>query len=101
MNTEQLASTIKQQIQACDPWALFAYASERFSIVPESSENWGGLTWKVSPRRPVDRVSVMLDYNDTYRVQFFENGTKVKEVAEVYCDQLVTVLDWMEKPDQK
>lgn len=96
-----IADTIMDQVKAVDPWAFAAYGAQGFIALPENDKRLGGLDFKVNGRVHKGSVMISLMPNDTYMVQaynyFKSKGTvKIKTleiVKDVYCDQLVPVLD--------
>ncbi|MDG1518558.1 MAG: hypothetical protein P8Q42_11070 [Flavobacteriales bacterium] len=45
-------------------------------------------------------VSIKLTYMDEYEISFINRNREVVKVVDgVYCDELISVLDWVEKGD--
>lgn len=106
MHPFDIAETIKQQIRLCDPYAMWAYGVSRTEVLtPHDTEHRGGIRLYVSPRRPVVSADIVLQWNDTYKISFNvmtadHTHQPCRFVHEVYCDQLVNVLDWMEETEE-
>lgn len=88
-NATTIANTIKQQIGTN---TLMCIAAHNLFALPETDKYLGGLTFKVG-RNPKlkggGRVTVTLNFNDTYTVKVENNRGKVLlEASEVYCDML-------------
>lgn len=93
----QIAQTIIQQIIALDPWAFGAYGSGDFMPILECSEYAGGLAFTVNGKRHKGNVMIFLKWSDVYQIIFLsKDGIPVKEIDEVYCDELVRALDYIE-----
>jgi len=96
-----VAETIIDQVKAFDPWAFAAYGAQSFVSLPENEKRLGGLDFKVNGRVHKGSVMISLMPNDTYMVQAYQyfkskGSVKIKTleiVKDVYCDQLVPVLD--------
>ena len=97
--TKAIATEIMNQIKALDFWALGAYAAHQFIALEENKSQMGGLGFKVAGyNSSVKFVRIILKWNDTYTIQFLSEDVKViKEQQEVYADQLIEVLDWIEE----
>ena len=106
MDYKQVAETIRQQIKALDPYALWAYGASNMVAITSKGEDelfsHGGLSFKVKGLKHKGHIIVKLMGNDTYTIQawkIFMSGKKAgvadlkKEFTDVYCDQLVDVLD--------
>jgi len=93
----QIAQTIIQQVIALDPWAFGAYGSTGFMPILECSEYSGGLSFKVNGKKHKGNVMIFLKWSDVYHIVFFsKEGVPVMEIEEVYCDELVKALDYIE-----
>lgn len=102
-NSRNIAQTILSQIKATDFWALGAWGARNYVSYSEGQQEvgyiLGGVQFDVSglklPRG--GKVIVYLMGNDTYTVRVVKVwGTKVSEVAkvsDVYCDELMNVID--------
>ena len=86
----QVATTIKNQIGTRN---LMCWGANNFIAVNEQD---GGLIFKILPNPKVrggGTVKVVLDFNDTYHVQIFNNRKRIIYDQEMlYCDQLAEVL---------
>lgn len=70
------------------------------NLIALTSENhkMGGLTFKVGRNaKKVTHITIHLDYNDTYTMQFFRVwGSKITALGEfedVYCDMLHSMIE--------
>ena len=84
-----IANTIRDQIGTN---TLMCVAAHQLMVLRESEKYRGGLTFKVG-RNPKlkggGRVTVVLNFNDTYTVKVENNRGKVLlEASDVYCDML-------------
>ena len=96
----EIAKTILEQIKALDFWALGSYGATNYVTVPESKQYSGGVSFKVNGYHHKGWASIKLTYMDEYEISFIVNGGEVFKLVEgVYCDELVTVLDWIEDGD--
>lgn len=92
-----VAQTVRDQIKATDPMALMAWGAK------DLVDNGKGLRFKTSGMTPwKGYVNIILDEGkDLYEVHFLRvrkvKGIPTvktdKVVTEVYCDQLVAVID--------
>ena len=93
----QIAQTIIQQVIALDPWAFGAYGSTDFISILECSEYAGGLSFTVNGKKHKGNVMIFLTWDDVYKIVFMSrDGVPVKEIEEVYCDELIKALDYIE-----
>ena len=93
----QIAQTIIQQVIALDPWAFRAYGSTDFMPIVECSDYAGGLAFTVNGKRHKGNVMIFLKWSDVYHITFIsKEGLPVKEFDEVYCDELIKALDYIE-----
>jgi len=93
----QIAQTMIQQVIALDPWAFGAYGSTGFMPILECSEYAGGLSFTVNGKKHKGNVMIFLKWNDVYKIVFMSSdGIPVKDIEEVYCDELVKALDYIE-----
>lgn len=98
--TMEIAKTIMNQIKAIDYWALGAYGANTYASMSEDETRMGGLTFKVNGYNHKGWVKIELTWSDEYRIHFINRKrVNVKTVEGVYCDELVQVLDWIEKED--
>ena len=103
MTSSEIAYTIRDQIKALDPWALMAWGVDQMSLIyaqnPASGmgdAHLGGLSFRHRGAKMKGYVWVCLDPSDTYRVYFYKglsNSHLVKEVRDVYVEDLVNVID--------
>lgn len=93
-----IAQTIRNQIKAIDFWALPSYAATDFKSLTETDQREGGLEFKVSGRSFIGKVLIELTWADEYRISFIRDDETVEKVTDhIYCDQLVEVLDCIER----
>jgi hypothetical protein len=94
----EIAKTILEQIKTIDFWALGAYGACNYVNIPQSNDYYGGVVFKVNGFNHKGWVSIRLTFSDLYEINFIVEGGKViKTTEDVYCDQLVNILDWIEK----
>ena len=92
MNNDSVPNTILSQLGGGRRLGMFLGAKEY--VCSEDS-----LSFRFTARgaKGINKVNVRLDPSDTYTVQFFratKAGVKlVTEESDVYCDQLVSVLE--------
>jgi len=99
--TIEIAKTIMSQIKVIDYWALGSYGANMYAAMSEDETRIGGLTFKVNGFNHRGWVKVELTWSDEYRVHFINrNRVLVRSIDGVFCDELVTVLDWIEKGDE-
>tara|TARA_B110000902_G_C14189899_1_gene543779 strand:+ start:801 stop:1103 length:303 start_codon:yes stop_codon:yes gene_type:complete len=97
MNEVQLAKEIVNQIMATDKWALGAYAAEDLKVIGTDENYIGGLQFSCNGYNVKGKTTIKLHWNDTYTIDFYDKeGVNMKSVNDVYCDQLVSVLDYIE-----
>jgi hypothetical protein len=95
-----IGRTIRDQIKAIDFWALAAYAATGFKSLEETENREGGLSFQVSGRHFIGKVMIELTWMDEYRISFVRGDETVEKMIDhVYCDQLVDVLNYIEKGD--
>jgi hypothetical protein len=86
----QVANVIKNQIGVRN---LMCWGASNFIAINEQD---GGLIFKVLPNpklRGGGTVKIVLDFNDTYHVQIFNNRKRIIYDQEgIYCDQLSEIL---------
>ena len=93
-----IAKIIKDQIKAIDFWALPSYAAADFKSLTETDQREGGLSFQVNGLHFKGMILIELTWMDEYRISFVrEDETVEKIVDHVYCDQLVEVLDYIER----
>lgn len=93
----EIAQTILNQIKHGDAWALAAYGATSFAAVGETKERAGGLSFQVNGLKHKGWATIQLTWLDTYTIVFTNRKREVvKTVEGVYCDQLVSVLDYIE-----
>jgi hypothetical protein len=94
---KDIANTILQQIKYADKWALAAYGARNFIPLPECKIFQGGLKFQCNGLRHRGTVVIQLKWIDTYTISFLSmNGKVEKVVKDTYCDELVSVLDYIE-----
>lgn len=92
-----IANTIIQQIKYADKWALAAYGAQNFTSLKECEIYQGGLKFQCNGFKHRGTVIIQLKWIDVYTISFLNvKGVIVKTVKDVYCDQLVEVLDFIE-----
>lgn len=92
-----IAQTVLSQIKFLDRSALMAWGARNYIALPESKTIQGGVRFKVNGLTFKGYVSVELTWLDVYNVSFIKNnGEVVKSYEHVYCDMLVTIIDWIE-----
>lgn len=93
-----IASTIIQQIKYTDRMAMMAWGVSKQVIVTSSTKEYqGGVQLTVNGLKHKGFVHVQLRWMDDYTVTFLNRKLEViKEVAGVYCGQLVEIIDWIE-----
>jgi hypothetical protein len=92
-----IAQTIIQQVIALDPWSFGAYGSSDFISISECSDYAGGLSFKVNGKRHKGNVMIFLKWSDVYHIVFMsKEGVPVKAFDNVYCDELIKALDYIE-----
>ena len=86
----QVANIIKSQIGTRN---LMCWGSHNFGVINEAD---GGLVFKIARNNKLlggGWVRIVLDFNDTYHVQIFNNRKRIIYDQEMlYCDQLAEVL---------
>lgn len=96
--TMEIAKTILEQIKYGDKWALGAWAAKNFAAVSESKEFAGGLEFQVNARYHSGWVTVKLRWVDDYTISFINKKRETVKVVEgVYCEELVEIIDWIER----
>jgi hypothetical protein len=94
----EIATTILEQINYGDKWALMAYGAKNYLALPELKEYQGGLQFQVNGLQHKGTVRIQLKWIDTYTIIFInKNGETTKEVEDVYCDMLIDILDYIEE----
>ena len=93
-----IAQTILEQIQYADRSALWAWGATNFRTIGECKEFQGGLTFQVNGLSHQGWVKVCLRWVDDYTIVFMNKKHQVVKTTEgVFCDMLVTVIDWIEE----
>ena len=96
-NSFQIAKTILNQIKYLDRSALMAWGAKNFVSLPESKDFQGGVRFKVNGLTFKGWVKVELTWLDEYQVSFINRRADVvKQYDGVYCDMLVSIIDWVE-----
>ena len=105
----EIANTILSQIKALDFWALGSWGSHGYTAektgpladgaFKDEYIRGGGVTFKVkTPKYPTSTwVRVFLMGSDTYSIEIVNmrvnNYKTINSCQDVYCDQLVYVID--------
>ena len=99
-NTNQsmeVAKTIVAQIKNGDPYFLMAVGAKNLACLSETNERIGGLEFQCNGLAMVGWCKIELKYNDSYRLIFVNRKREiVKTVDEIFCDQLIEFLDFIE-----
>jgi hypothetical protein len=96
--TMELAKEILNQINTIDRWFLPAVGAYNFAAVAQKDGFIGGLEFKVNGLKHKGWVKIRLTWADEYEISFVNrNREVVKTVGGVFCDELVAVLDFVEK----
>lgn len=99
---QEIAETILFQIRSADPYALMAYAATNAQPCSKDESYAGGIEFNVNGFNHKGKVKVMLTWMDTYEVHFCDDaGKSVKTVQDVYFDELVKTLDYIEQGVQE
>jgi hypothetical protein len=94
MNAKEIAQTIVQQVKAFDPYAFMAWGAEKMQVIPAQGAVLGGLAFKMNGAKLKGYVRVSLMACDTYTLEFLDKrGVAVKELEDIYCDQLMHAID--------
>jgi hypothetical protein len=94
---KEIAQTIINQIKYADVWFLPSIGATGFKFMDESKEFQGGLRFSCNGLVHKGYVEVLLKWIDTYTVRFIDlQNNVVKSVNDVYCDELVPVIDYVE-----
>jgi hypothetical protein len=89
-----IANTIREQIFVTDPMALWAWGATNFTSLHNDGVILGGLGFKVRGAKFKGIVKVKLMPSDTYNVELETlKGVVKKIITDVYCDQLMTIID--------
>ena len=97
MNEQQLAKEIVNQIMGIDKWALGAYAAQNLKVLGTDDNFIGGLEFSCNGYNVKGKTKIKTKWNETYTIDFYDKkGNNMKSVDGVYCDQLVTILDYIE-----
>lgn len=97
-NTMELAKEILNQINCGDRWFLPAVGANHFAAIAQKDGFVGGLEFKVNGLNHKGWAKIRLTWMDEYEISFINrNRDIVKTVGGVYCDELMEVLDWVEK----
>lgn len=92
-----VVNTIVSQIMAIDKWALPSYAAQNFDAMMGDEDYQGGLKFDCNGYNVKGYVTIQLSWNDTYTIHFYDkNNELMKERENVYFDELVEVLDYIE-----
>lgn len=98
---KQIAQTIISQVNAIDTWAFGCYAAQKLQVIPQQEDFQGGLKFQCNGYNVKGYTTIQLHWNDTYTISFYNrNNNHMKTVEGVYCDQLVEVLDFIEKQEE-
>ncbi|MFA7272517.1 MAG: hypothetical protein WC044_01535 [Crocinitomicaceae bacterium] len=92
-----IATTIVNQINHGDPYALMAWGAEHFTALCPDDEFQGGLSFLVNGLIHKGWVRIQLRWVDDYTISFInKNHEVVKTYEGIYCDQLVQIVDFVE-----
>ncbi len=95
--TKVIAQTILEQIQFADRYAIWAWGATHFAALQESKEYQGGLEFQVNGLTHKGWVKVFLRWVDDYTIVFINQNREVVKTTEgIYCDMLVSAIDWVE-----
>ncbi len=95
--TMAIAETILEQIRYTDRYALWAWGAKNFAALQESKEYQGGLEFQVNGLTHKGWIKVCLRWVDDYTIVFVNQNREVIKTAEaIYCDMLVSTIDWIE-----
>jgi hypothetical protein len=95
--TQEIAKTILDQITMGDAWFLPAVGAKNYVSMPECNDFAGGLRFACNGLKHRGYAVIMLRWVDTYTVSFLnKKGDVVKTCEDVYCDELVQTLDYIE-----
>ena len=94
MNTAQI---ILQQINAQDPWAMMSWGATDLKAIGQYRHYSGALSFQVNGLKCREAQVVIWHNagNDLYEIRLVKGEETVETKLEVYCDQLITVLDHM------
>ena len=97
-DTMELARTIINQINATDKWFLPAVGATNFAAISEKNGFAGGLEFQVNGLKHKGWIKIRLTWADNYTISFINKNREIaKRVEGIYCDELIEVLDWVEK----
>jgi hypothetical protein len=97
----EIAQTIVHQIIATDPTAFLRYKASLFQVIPQSKKFEGGLRFTAIGKFIQGYVSIYLTWRDDYTVVFFStDGVPQQTYTGVYCDMLVTILDFINSGEE-
>ncbi len=92
-NNKAIATTILQQIKAADRWALGSWGSREMVALDR------GVQFRVSGSKLRGKIRIVLNGMDTYDLTSYRlrnhDAVVVQEFTDIYCDQLVAILDSM------
>lgn len=81
-----IAKEIYSQISYNTP-VFWSWGGHAFKALPR------GLEFKVNGMKHKGTVRIELTYSDTYNVSFIKNKKVTKSYTDIYCDQLLTLID--------
>jgi hypothetical protein len=97
----EIAQTIVHQIIAKDPTAFLRYKASMFQVIPQCDKFEGGLKFTAIGKFIKGYVSIYLTWRDDYTIVFTStDGVPQQTYTGVYCDMLVTILDFMNSGDE-
>ncbi|WP_282125624.1 hypothetical protein [Marinifilum flexuosum] len=94
-----VAKIIIDQILCLDKSALMAWGAHDYVVLDSDSKQEGGIMLTVNGLKFQGQVEIRLQWNDTYTIRFLQNDTEIKRSENVYCDQLIEIIDWIEFGD--
>lgn len=95
--TMELANEIRNQINCGDRWYLPSVGATHFAVISEKDGYLGGLEFHVNGLNLKGWVKIRLTFMDEYEISFINRNREVVKVVDgVYCDELISVLDYVE-----
>ena len=95
----EIAKTIQRQIIAQSPTALMSYGAKDYVALNETDKRHGGFQFRTNGLKHKGLVLINLMFNDTYTIETVKVRKGEVKVCDsyddVYCDQLIEVLDHM------
>lgn len=85
----EIARTIRKQLLAGGAMTVFSWGTHNLRVLPKTELYQGGLAFSVNGALYQGPVHILLDYFDTYTIEFREN----KRFTGVYFDMLTSLID--------